>query len=71
VAKGTVTIHEDVCKGCGLCVHACPKGVLAMSKDKLNQKGYNPAEVVNAEDCIGCAMCAVMCPDVAIKVERE
>ncbi len=71
MAKGTVTIHEDVCKGCGLCVHACPKGVLAMSKDKLNQKGYNPAEVVNAEDCIGCAMCAVMCPDVAIKVERE
>lgn len=70
MAKGTVTIHEDVCKGCGLCVHACPKGVLAMSKDKLNQKGYNPAEVVNAEDCIGCAMCAVMCPDVAIKVER-
>ena len=71
MAKGTVTIHEDVCKGCGLCVHACPKGVLAMSKDKLNQKGYNPAEVVDADACIGCAMCAVMCPDVAIKVERE
>ncbi|MBE6916078.1 MAG: 4Fe-4S dicluster domain-containing protein [Ruminococcaceae bacterium] len=70
MAKGNVTIHEDVCKGCGLCVHACPKGVLAISKDKLNQKGYNPAEVVNADDCIGCAMCAVMCPDVAIKVER-
>ena len=71
MAKGTVTIHEDVCKGCGLCVHACPKGVLAMSKDKLNQKGYNPAEVADAEACIGCAMCAVMCPDVAIKVEKE
>lgn len=70
MAKGIVTIHEDVCKGCGLCVHACPKGVLAISKDKLNQKGYNPAEVANPDDCIGCAMCAVMCPDVAIKVER-
>ena len=65
-----LTFNTDLCKGCGLCVHACPKGVLAISKDKLNQKGYNPAEVVNADDCIGCAMCAVMCPDVAIKVER-
>ena len=42
-----VTISELVCKGCGLCVRACPKGVLALSKTKLNAKGYHPAEVVD------------------------
>ena len=34
---------EARCKGCGLCVHACPKGVLALKKDILNDKGYHPA----------------------------
>ena len=48
-----VTINELVCKGCGLCARACPKGVLALSKTKLNAKGYHPAEVVNPEACIG------------------
>ena len=33
-----VTINENLCKGCGLCVRACPKGVLALAKDKLNAK---------------------------------
>jgi len=33
-----VTIHEDACKSCGLCVRACPKSVLAISKH-LNTKG--------------------------------
>ena len=66
-----VTINELVCKGCGLCVRACPKGVLALSKTKLNAKGYHPAEVQNAADCIGCASCARTCPDVAIRIEKE
>lgn len=65
-----VTIAEDVCKGCGLCVHACPKQVLAIHKDKINKKGYNPAFPANPEACIACAMCALMCPDVCITVEK-
>jgi len=66
-----LSINELVCKGCGLCVRACPKGVLALSKTKLNAKGYHPAEAVNPEECIGCASCARTCPDVAIRIERE
>ena len=31
-----VTILEDTCKGCGLCVRACPKGVLEIAKSHLN-----------------------------------
>ena len=66
-----VTFNTDLCKGCGLCVRACPKNVLALSRTKLNAKGYHPAEVVNAEACIACASCARTCPDVAIRIEKE
>lgn len=65
-----VTINQDRCKGCGLCVSVCPKKVLILNKEKLNRKGYNPAEPANPEACIGCAMCATMCPDCVITVEK-
>ncbi|MDR3344479.1 MAG: 4Fe-4S binding protein [Oscillospiraceae bacterium] len=64
------TINENVCKGCGLCVTACPKKIVAIAKEKLNQKGYHPAEVIDPAACIGCAMCALICPDCAIIVEK-
>ncbi len=67
---GKITVKENVCKGCGLCVLACPKKIIRLSQERINVKGYHPAEVVEMEKCIGCAMCATMCPDVAITVER-
>ena len=66
-----LTFQIDRCKGCGLCVNACPKGLLAIAKDKINQKGHHPAEITEQEKCAGCAFCAMMCPDVVIKVEKE
>ena len=66
-----VTINELVCKGCGLCARACPKNVLALSKTKLNAKGYHPSEVVRPEECIACASCARTCPDVAISIVKD
>jgi 2-oxoglutarate ferredoxin oxidoreductase subunit delta len=65
-----VTFQTDRCKGCGLCVQACPKKIVALSDDKLNAKGFHPAEVVEMEACIGCAFCATMCPDCVITVEK-
>lgn len=65
-----VTVNENICKGCGLCVTACPKKIMALSEETLNQKGYHPAVCTNQETCIGCAFCAVMCPDCAIVVEK-
>ena len=64
-----VTIDANVCKGCELCVAACPKHIIALSADKLNAKGYHPACVIDIEQCIGCAACYTMCPDCAITVE--
>ena len=65
-----VTVNEDVCKGCGLCIDACPKNIMEIDKSHLNTKGYHPAHCKEQESCIGCAFCATMCPDVAITVER-
>jgi 2-oxoglutarate ferredoxin oxidoreductase subunit delta len=62
-----VTIDRNRCKGCELCVHACPKQVLAMSKE-INDKGYFFATVVSLPDCIGCKFCGMSCPDTAIEV---
>lgn len=65
-----LTFQTDRCKGCGLCVSACPKGLIAIAKDKINQKGHHPAEITEPEKCVGCASCAIMCPDCIIEVER-
>ena len=65
-----LTFKEELCKGCGLCVNACPKGILQLSKTKLNSKGHTPVEQTEPEKFIGCAFCAMMCPDCVIKVER-
>ncbi|MBQ3231133.1 MAG: 4Fe-4S binding protein [Clostridia bacterium] len=65
-----VTFKTDLCKGCGLCVTACPKKIVLLDKSRLNAKGYHPATVTETEKCIACAMCATMCPDLVITVER-
>ena len=39
-----LTFKTDYCKGCGLCVDACPKNVLILAQDKINKKGHHPVE---------------------------
>jgi 2-oxoglutarate ferredoxin oxidoreductase subunit delta len=71
MARGWVHIDRDRCKGCSLCVDACPQDVLALSTDHFNVKGYRPVELVDAEGCTGCSVCALVCPDVVLTVYRE
>ncbi|HHZ05632.1 MAG TPA: 4Fe-4S binding protein [Clostridiales bacterium] len=65
-----IEVNENLCKGCGMCVNACPKKIIALDTDKINAKGYHPAKLIDAEKCTGCTSCAIMCPDVAITVSR-
>lgn len=65
-----VTFATDICKGCGLCVDACPKKILTIAKDKINKKGYSPAEMTDQSQCIGCGFCYTMCPDSVITIEK-
>jgi len=69
--KGWVHIEEERCKGCSLCVDACPQHVLALSMDRFNAKGYFPVYLVKPDACTGCAVCAIICPDVVFTVYRE
>lgn len=71
MARGSVYIDENRCKGCGLCVDACPQHVLNLSTDRFNAKGYRPVELIEPEGCTGCTICAIICPDVVFTVYRE
>lgn len=69
MARGRVEIKIDTCKGCSLCIDACPQGVLGLGAE-VNVKGYLPALDLNPEKCTGCTFCALMCPDSCITVYR-
>jgi len=55
-----IRINVSWCKGCGLCVDYCNRGVLEM-------EGVLP-HVVKAERCTRCMQCEAICPDFAIEV---
>jgi len=67
--KGKVTFDIEMCKGCELCVDACPQKSLQLSP-KLNAQGYHYAVLIQ-DNCTGCANCALVCPDAVITVYRE
>ncbi len=64
------TFHENICKGCGLCVVMCPKKIIKLDTSRVNIKGYYPAMINNMVECIGCANCAKICPDSVITVRK-
>ena len=67
--KGSVIVNIERCKGCDLCVVACPTDVLELAKE-VNSKGYNFAVVNNPDECNGCASCGYVCPDGCITVYK-
>jgi 2-oxoglutarate ferredoxin oxidoreductase subunit delta len=67
--KGTVKIAGKICKGCELCIVACPQDSLQLST-KFNEKGYRFVELIQ-DNCTGCTNCALVCPEAAITVFRQ
>jgi 2-oxoglutarate ferredoxin oxidoreductase subunit delta len=65
-----VVIDEDRCKGCSLCVEACPHSLLMLSEKNVNKAGYHPVVIISQSDCVSCALCAEVCPDICIEVYR-
>ena len=66
-SRGTVQVEIERCKGCTLCIPACPPGVLSMST-ALNELGVPYPELV--EGCTGCGACLLVCPDYCFAVYR-
>lgn len=66
---GKIVVNTERCKGCDLCVTACPFKVIALTKE-VNVRGYNYVQPINEENCTGCCSCATVCPDGCITVYR-
>jgi 2-oxoglutarate ferredoxin oxidoreductase subunit delta len=67
--KGRIVVDVERCKGCSVCISACPTEVIELAEE-VNGKGYHYAYMANANACIGCTNCAVVCPDGVITVYR-
>jgi 2-oxoglutarate ferredoxin oxidoreductase subunit delta len=66
-SRGTITVATERCKGCELCIPACPPQVLSMS-ETLNESGYRVPEL--HPGCTGCNACLLVCPDFVFEVYR-
>jgi len=54
-------INLDFCKGCGICVDACPNNAITIENKKA---------VIDMNLCIGCEVCIDSCPQGAITSDR-
>lgn len=69
--RGAIVVNIERCKGCNLCVVACPTDTLSLQPNEVNDRGYHYAYMANPENCIGCSSCALVCPDACIEVYRK
>ena len=61
--RNIITIDEEKCNGCGLCVNACHEGALQLVDGK--------AKLVSESYCDGLGDCLPECPTDAIKIEER
>jgi 2-oxoglutarate ferredoxin oxidoreductase subunit delta len=66
--RGTVVIDVDACKGCRLCIDACPPRVLEMTEEQVNARGYRYPQLFAG--CTGCRACSQVCPDFVFQVYK-
>jgi len=59
--RGNLEVNSAECKGCSLCVGACPPKVLRMT-ERLNHFGYRPV-MYEGRGCTGCGVCFMVCPE--------
>ncbi len=68
LTRGHVVIDTEACKGCDLCIDACPPKVLVMTTHTVNARGYRYPVLVPG--CTGCKACSQICPDFVFQVYK-
>jgi len=58
-----ISISQDACRGCQLCVDECPVDVITF--DETEER----ASVSHANDCIACLSCSYLCPSGALSIQ--
>jgi 2-oxoglutarate ferredoxin oxidoreductase subunit delta len=66
-----LAIAIDRCKGCQLCIGACPKTCLALDESMVNALGHHPIRLTDAAACTSCALCARVCPDAVFTIHAR
>lgn len=66
--RSPLAIAEERCKGCELCITACPQHVLELDRGIVNRLGYHPVRLTDEAGCTSCAICAKVCPDAVFTV---
>jgi 2-oxoglutarate ferredoxin oxidoreductase subunit delta len=61
-------IADERCKGCELCITACPHHVLELDHSVVNALGYHPVRLIDPAGCTSCVLCARVCPDAVFTV---
>ncbi len=67
-SRSPLAIAEGRCKGCELCITACPHHVLELDRTVVNRLGYHPVRLTDEAGCTSCAICAKVCPDAVFTV---
>jgi 2-oxoglutarate ferredoxin oxidoreductase subunit delta len=70
VSRGRPEFDRERCKGCALCIGACPEKILALSRNQFNRQGVPFAVCFDEPRCTACLSCAIICPDMAIRIFR-
>ncbi len=67
IPRGQIYLIPERCKGCGMCIHFCPRQVL-MESQRTNAKGYHLPEITPGKEdaCVHCEFCTMICPEFAI-----
>lgn len=59
---GTISLHRELCIGCGMCVDICPQGLYQMDAQDHKIVLHSP------EKCVNCNACVRRCPENCLEI---
>ena len=65
-----LNFNPAYCKGCSICIEACPKNVIK-SSGRIDAKGHVLPEEGDMKRCSGCRLCELVCPDFAVALMED